>query len=333
MLVQVVGISTITGSFDLPDRGHPGRCSRRSSCTRRCRRWKCSLTISRRSRCASTAPKARCWASSARSAGPSLRSETCPKPMVSAILAAEDERFYQHRGVDYIGVGRAALSNFVSGGVRQGASTITMQVARNFFLTKERTVTRKFNEMLLAFKIEASLTQGRDPPALREPDLSRPARVRLRGRLADLFRQTAGKAHARRVRDARRPAEGAVELQPDRQPEARAAAPAVRAAAHARARHDHRSRARRKPRSSRSSSSAARTISRVHAEHFAEMVRQAVYERYKDETYSRGIRVYTTRFRAPPGSGVSVAAARRAGVRPPPRLPRAGRLRGASRRS
>src|SRR3954471_6991183 len=82
-----------------------------------------------------------------------------PKSMVNAILAAEDERFYQHRGVDYIGVGRAALSNFVSGGVRQGASTITMQVARNFFLSKERTITRKFNEMLLAFKIERSLTK------------------------------------------------------------------------------------------------------------------------------------------------------------------------------
>ncbi|MDB5905506.1 MAG: penicillin-binding protein family, partial [Betaproteobacteria bacterium] len=82
-----------------------------------------------------------------------------PKPMINAILAAEDERFYHHRGVDYIGVARAALSNFVSGGVRQGASTITMQVARNFFLSKERTLTRKFNEMLLAFKIEASLTK------------------------------------------------------------------------------------------------------------------------------------------------------------------------------
>ena len=123
--------------------------------------------------------------------------------------------------------------------------TITMQVARNFFLTKERTLTRKFNEMLLAFKIEASLTQGRDPPALRQPDLPRPARLRLRGRLADLLRQAAREADARRVRDARRPAQGAVALQPDRQSEARAAAPAVRAAAHARARHDHRRRARR----------------------------------------------------------------------------------------
>jgi len=82
-----------------------------------------------------------------------------PKSMVAAILAAEDERFYQHSGVDYIGIARAALSNVASGGVRQGASTITMQVARNFFLTKEKTVTRKFNEMLLAFKIEHSLTK------------------------------------------------------------------------------------------------------------------------------------------------------------------------------
>jgi penicillin-binding protein 1A len=82
-----------------------------------------------------------------------------PKNLVNAIVAAEDERFYQHGGVDYVGVARAALSNFASGGVRQGASTITMQVARNFFLTKEKTLTRKFNEMLLAFKIESSLSK------------------------------------------------------------------------------------------------------------------------------------------------------------------------------
>jgi penicillin-binding protein 1A len=82
-----------------------------------------------------------------------------PKQMIAAILAAEDERFYQHGGVDYVGVARAALSNFASGGVRQGASTITMQVARNFFLSKEKTLSRKFNEMLLAFKIEHNLTK------------------------------------------------------------------------------------------------------------------------------------------------------------------------------
>ena len=82
-----------------------------------------------------------------------------PPSMVSAILAAEDERFYHHSGVDYMGVARAAMSNLVSGGVRQGASTITMQVARNFFLSKEKTLTRKFNEILLAFKIEHSLAK------------------------------------------------------------------------------------------------------------------------------------------------------------------------------
>jgi len=82
-----------------------------------------------------------------------------PDLMKKAILAAEDDRFYQHGGVDYFGVIRAALSNFTAGGARQGASTITMQVARNFFLSKEKTLTRKFNEMLLAFKIEHNLSK------------------------------------------------------------------------------------------------------------------------------------------------------------------------------
>ena len=83
-----------------------------------------------------------------------------PAVMKQAILAAEDERFYQHPGVDTLGVLRAAYSNFVGGGKRQGASTITMQVARNFFLSSEKTLTRKLYEMLLAFKIENNL--GKD---------------------------------------------------------------------------------------------------------------------------------------------------------------------------
>lgn len=82
-----------------------------------------------------------------------------PTIMKQAILAAEDDRFYEHGGVDYMGVLRAALSNFSSGGTKQGASTITMQVARNFFLSKEKTYTRKFNEVLLAFKIEHNLSK------------------------------------------------------------------------------------------------------------------------------------------------------------------------------
>ncbi len=82
-----------------------------------------------------------------------------PELMKQAILAAEDERFYQHTGVDYLGVIRAAYSNLTTGGKRQGASTITMQVARNFFLSSEKTLTRKLYEALLAFKIEASLSK------------------------------------------------------------------------------------------------------------------------------------------------------------------------------
>jgi penicillin-binding protein 1A len=82
-----------------------------------------------------------------------------PEIMKKAILAAEDDRFYEHGGVDYLGVLRAAISNFTSGTAKQGASTITMQVARNFFLTKEKTLSRKFNEVLLTFKIEHSLSK------------------------------------------------------------------------------------------------------------------------------------------------------------------------------
>ena len=82
-----------------------------------------------------------------------------PEVMKQAILAAEDDRFYEHGGVDYMGVLRAAFSNFTSGTVKQGASTITMQVARNFFLTKEKTFSRKFNEVLLTFKIEHSMSK------------------------------------------------------------------------------------------------------------------------------------------------------------------------------
>ena len=81
-----------------------------------------------------------------------------PEVMREGILAAEDERFYQHGGVDYISVLRAALTNLTSG-TQQGAGTITMQVARNFFLTRERTLTRKLREVLLAYKIEANLSK------------------------------------------------------------------------------------------------------------------------------------------------------------------------------
>ena len=82
-----------------------------------------------------------------------------PPIMKNAILAAEDDRFYQHGGIDYTGILRAAGANLIGGGKRQGASTITQQVARNFFLTGEKTYTRKLYEALLSFKIESSLSK------------------------------------------------------------------------------------------------------------------------------------------------------------------------------
>ena len=90
-----------------------------------------------------------------------VRFDQVPVLMRQAILAAEDDRFYQHGGVDLIGVMRAAMSNVTSPGRQQGASTITMQVARNFFISSEKTYTRKFYEALLAFKIEATLTKDK----------------------------------------------------------------------------------------------------------------------------------------------------------------------------
>lgn len=82
-----------------------------------------------------------------------------PPFLIDAILAAEDERFFNHKGIDYIGLIRATIGNLITGHKQSGASTITMQVARNFFLTSQKTYTRKFNEILLAHKIETEFTK------------------------------------------------------------------------------------------------------------------------------------------------------------------------------
>ncbi len=81
-----------------------------------------------------------------------------PKVMKDAVLAIEDARFYDHGGVDYVGMLRAGLAQF-SEARSQGASTITMQVARNFYLTTEKTFTRKIYEVLLTWKIESQLSK------------------------------------------------------------------------------------------------------------------------------------------------------------------------------
>ncbi|MEN9453404.1 MAG: hypothetical protein RLZZ369_2463 [Pseudomonadota bacterium] len=83
-----------------------------------------------------------------------------PKLMRDSLLAVEDARFYEHHGIDPIGVLRAVLSN-VTGGRTQGASTITQQVARTFFLTREKTITRKLKEALLSRKLESQLSKDK----------------------------------------------------------------------------------------------------------------------------------------------------------------------------
>ena len=88
-----------------------------------------------------------------------VRFQDIPDVMKQAVLAIEDYRFYEHGGVDFIGILRASMEDIMHGGATQGASTITMQVARNFFLSSEKTYTRKIYEMLLAYKIESALTK------------------------------------------------------------------------------------------------------------------------------------------------------------------------------
>jgi penicillin-binding protein 1A len=88
-----------------------------------------------------------------------VRLQDIPDVMKKAVLAIEDNRFYEHGGVDLSGVLRAGLANFMHGGRAQGGSTITMQVARNFFLSSEKTYARKVYEILLAYRIESALTK------------------------------------------------------------------------------------------------------------------------------------------------------------------------------
>ena len=87
-----------------------------------------------------------------------LRIEQFPKMMRDSLLAVEDSRFYEHPGIDVIGVLRAIVAN-ATGGRTQGASTITQQVARTFFLTRERTLSRKLKEALLSLRIEQQLSK------------------------------------------------------------------------------------------------------------------------------------------------------------------------------
>ncbi|MDG1292719.1 MAG: transglycosylase domain-containing protein, partial [Pseudomonadales bacterium] len=89
-----------------------------------------------------------------------IKMETVPDHFIHALLSAEDDRFLQHHGVDFAGLLRATSQLFSSGRIQSGGSTLTMQVARNFFLSSEQTFLRKFNEIFLALQIERTLSKN-----------------------------------------------------------------------------------------------------------------------------------------------------------------------------
>lgn len=91
--------------------------------------------------------------------GEQVTIETVPKDLVHAVLATEDRRFYYHPGLDPIGLARAMVANVKAGGVSQGGSTITQQLAKNLFLSRERTLKRKIQEAMLAFWLEWELSK------------------------------------------------------------------------------------------------------------------------------------------------------------------------------
>ena len=88
-----------------------------------------------------------------------VKLENIPEKLIQAVLATEDSRFYEHHGLDPIGIARALMVTINKGGTSQGASTITQQLARNLFLTSEKTFTRKAKEAILAIEIENALNK------------------------------------------------------------------------------------------------------------------------------------------------------------------------------
>ncbi|HEY3537754.1 MAG TPA: penicillin-binding protein 1A [Trinickia sp.] len=217
-----------------------------------------------------------------------------PRYMKQAILAIEDSRFYDHGGVDLAGIARASLAALSNGHATQGASTITMQVARNFFLSSEKTFTRKIYEMMLAYKIEQELTKdqilevymnqiylgqraygfasaariyfGKD---LRQVTLAEAAMLAGLPKAPSAYNPVVNPARAK-VRQ-QYILQRMLELGDITQAQYDAAVnePLV---------------------------VAKTTVQQfsVHAEYVAEMVRQAMYAQYRDEAYTRGLNVVTT---------------------------------------
>jgi penicillin-binding protein 1A len=215
-----------------------------------------------------------------------------PAIMKKAVLAIEDDRFYDHSGVDYMGIARAALHNLTSSS-KQGASTITQQVARNFFLSSEQTFKRKIYEVLLAWKIEQNLSKDQ----ILEVYMNQ---IYL-GQRAYGFASAAQIYYGKKLADISI-AEAAMLAG---LPKAPSAYNPVANPKRARARQqyilermrdlgyitqDEYAQAKDQVLKVKTDSSEFG----LHAEYVAEMTRQMVYEQFKEETYTRGLNVYTT---------------------------------------
>jgi penicillin-binding protein 1A len=215
-----------------------------------------------------------------------------PKVMTDAVLAIEDSRFFEHGGVDYKGVLRAALANL--GRIKsQGASTITMQVARNVYLSSEKTYTRKIYEILLTFKLEHALTKNQileiymnqiflgnrayGFAAAAEAYFDKPLKdvtIAEAAMLAGLPKAPSAYNPINNPKRAR-----ARQLYIIERMQENGFITAGQAAA---------------AKNEELKVKSGLDNTKVHAEYVAEMVRQLMYAQYGDETYTRGLNVYTT---------------------------------------
>ena len=215
-----------------------------------------------------------------------------PDVMKKAVLAIEDDRFYEHGGIDYLGILRAALHN-ATGGAKQGASTITQQVARNFFLSSEQTLKRKAYEVLLAWKIEQNLSKDQILEVYmnqiylgqRAYGFSSAAQIYFGKKLKDItVAEAAMLAGLPKAPSAYNPV-----VNPTR---ARTRQQYILQRMHqlhyiTDAQFET---AKAEPLKIKTNSSEFG----VHAEYVAEMARQLVYEQFKEDTYTRGLNVFTT---------------------------------------
>jgi penicillin-binding protein 1A len=215
-----------------------------------------------------------------------------PDVMKKAVLAIEDDRFYEHGGIDYLGVLRALVHN-ATGGARQGASTITQQVARNFFLSSEQTFKRKAYEALLAWKIEQNLSKDQILEVYmnqiylgqRAYGFSSAAQIYFGKNLKDIsVAEAAMLAGLPKAPSAYNPVVNPKRARTRQQYilQRMAQLGYITPAQFETAKNEQ---------------LKVKTDSSefgVHAEYVAEMARQLVYEQFKEDTYTRGLNVFTT---------------------------------------